>query len=82
MERKPTPARKAPMENNINRIVGLQIRKYRLQAGMTQVVLAEKCGIYQTYLSRIENGTANPSVFLLNALATALDVELSTLIHK
>jgi transcriptional regulator with XRE-family HTH domain len=49
---------------------------------MTQVVLAERCGIYQTYLSRIENGAANPSVLLLNAIATALGVETHTLLHE
>ena len=70
------------MDTNINRLVGKQIRKYRLQAHMTQVQLAERCGIYQTYLSRIENGTANPSVFLLNALATALGVEVTILVHR
>jgi len=32
---------------------------------MTQVEFSEKCGFYQTYLSRIENGQANPT---LNAL--------------
>jgi transcriptional regulator with XRE-family HTH domain len=70
------------MQTNINRLVGKQIRTYRLKKGMTQVDLSEKCGIYQTYLSRIENGSANPSVFLLNAIATTLEVELQTLCHE
>ncbi|NVO06052.1 MAG: helix-turn-helix transcriptional regulator [Rhodoferax sp.] len=70
------------MNTNINRLVGQQIRKYRRLAGMTQVQLAVRCGIYQTYLSRIENGAANPSVFLLNAIATALGVDLATLLNK
>jgi len=70
------------MNANINKLVGKQIKRRRLKLGMTQLVLAERCGIYQTYLSRIENGTANPSVFLLNALAIAMDVEVHTLLHE
>lgn len=70
------------MSANINRVVGKQVRIYRLKHGMTQQDLAERCGIYQTYLSRIENGAANPSIFLLNALATALGVELHILLHE
>ena len=67
---------------NINKVVGHQIKVCRHKLGMTQVDLAERCGIYQTYLSRIENGAANPSVFLLNAIATALGVETYTLLHE
>ena len=70
------------MDTNINRVVGNKIRSCRQKLGMTQLDLAERCGIYQTYLSRIENGSANPSVFLLNALATALGVELHTLLQE
>ena len=70
------------MITNINRVIGKQIKLRRLKLGMTQVNLAERCGIYQTYLSRIENGAANPSVFLLNALAVAMGVELYTLLHE
>jgi len=70
------------MNTNINRRVGKLIREHRVRAGLTQVQLAERCGIYQSYLSRIEGGSANPSVFLLNALATALGVDITTLIHQ
>lgn len=70
------------MITNINRVIGKQIKLRRQKLGMTQVDLAERCGIYQTYLSRIENGAANPSVFLLNALAVAMGVELYTLHHE
>lgn len=41
------------MITNINRVIGKQIKLRRLKLGMTQVDLAERCGIYQTYLSRI-----------------------------
>jgi transcriptional regulator with XRE-family HTH domain len=53
-----------------------QVKAFRFEAGLTQQMLAEKCGIYRTYLSRIESGNANPSVGVLAALANTLNVEL------
>lgn len=55
-------------------IVGKKIRFLRLRAGMTQEILSERCGIFRTYLSRIESGVANPTLLVLIALAEALDV--------
>ncbi len=40
--------------------------------GMSQVVFAEKCGFYQTYLSRIETGQANPTLNAIEVIANAL----------
>jgi transcriptional regulator with XRE-family HTH domain len=42
--------------------------------------LADQCGIFRTYLSRIENGTANPTITVLASLAVALNVEIQELI--
>jgi transcriptional regulator with XRE-family HTH domain len=39
---------------------------------MSQVVFSERCGFYQTYLSRIENGHANPSLNALEVIANTL----------
>ena len=59
--------------------VGQRVRRLRLGSGATQDVLAERCGIYRTYLSRIEAGAANPTLVVLGALAAALNVELCEL---
>ena len=48
------------------------VRALRLEAGMSQVVFGEKCGFYQTYLSRIENGQANPTLNAIEVIANAL----------
>lgn len=55
-------------------VVGRQVRLLRLSNGLTQEALAERCGIFRTYLSRIESGSANPTLLILEALAIALDV--------
>jgi len=39
---------------------GLCVRALRQEQGWTQVTFSERCGFYQTYLSRIENGQALP----------------------
>jgi transcriptional regulator with XRE-family HTH domain len=72
------------MENSaidFKKIVGKQVRKLRLKAGLTQDVLSERCGIYRTYLSRIEAGSANPTLLVLIALASTLDVHVCEFFH-
>lgn len=44
----------------------------RLQTGLSQVEFGERCGFYQTYLSRIENGRANPTLNAVEVIANAL----------
>jgi len=60
-------------------VVGKQVRRLRLKAGMTQDILSERCGIYRTYLSRIEAGSANPTLLILIALSASLEVHIGDL---
>jgi transcriptional regulator with XRE-family HTH domain len=69
-------ARDAKLNSHVPETLSRQVKTFRSEAGLTQQALAEKCGIYRTYLSRIESGDANPSVSVLVALASALNVEL------
>ncbi len=48
----------------------------RIRAGMTQMELAEKSGISQADICRLEKGTRNPSIALLKRLAEAMDSTL------
>jgi transcriptional regulator with XRE-family HTH domain len=61
---------------DVQETLSRQVKAFRTEAGLTQQMLAERCGIYRTYLSRIESGDANPSVSVLAALANTLNVEL------
>jgi transcriptional regulator with XRE-family HTH domain len=67
---------------DFKKVVGQQVRKLRLSAGLTQDVLSERCGIYRTYLSRIEAGSANPTLLVLIALASTLDVHVCELFRE
>lgn len=48
----------------------------RTASNLTQKELAERTGIAQTEISRIENGSRNPSIKLLQRLAEGLNMNL------
>jgi DNA-binding XRE family transcriptional regulator len=50
------------------------VKHLRQEKNLSQEVLATRCGLYRTYLSRIETGKCNPSLTVLVALSYALDV--------
>ncbi len=49
----------------------------RTSKNMTQKELSERTGIAQTEISRLENGTRNPSIKLLQRLADGMDMVLN-----
>jgi transcriptional regulator with XRE-family HTH domain len=51
------------------------LRTLRLTRGLTQPALAEKAGIEQSYLSKLENGRSRPSEDVVARLAQALDIK-------
>jgi len=48
----------------------------RKNSGITQKQLSKKAGIAQGDISKIENGSANPSLRTLKRLAAAMDTKL------
>ena len=48
----------------------------RMSSNLTQKELAEKTGINQADISKLENGTRNPSLKLLKRLADGMDMNL------
>lgn len=49
----------------------------RTSKNLTQKELSERTGIAQTEISKLENGTRNPSIKLLQRLAEGMDMDLS-----
>ncbi len=49
----------------------------RLKQGLTQQQLAKKIGSKQPVISRLEQGTYNPSIKFLTRVAEALDAKLT-----
>ena len=57
--------------------LGQMIKALRKKRQFTQEDLSEKSDIGVQYISRIENGSANPTLKIVSALAAALEVALS-----
>ena len=49
----------------------------RMSQNLTQKELSERTGISQTEISKLENGTRNPSIKLLQRLANGMDMALN-----
>jgi transcriptional regulator with XRE-family HTH domain len=77
-----TKRKMAKSTTDIKKVVGAQVRRLRVEAKMTQQGLADQCDIFRTYMSRIEHGTANPTVTVLAALALALKVPVMELFNE
>lgn len=58
------------------------MRKLRMESGMSQVVFGERCGFYQTYLSRLERGQANPTLNALEVIAGAFNLSIFEFFEK
>ena len=56
--------------------IALQVIDLRKKHGLTQKQLAERCGIDQADISRIERGSTSPTAMSLQRIAEALDADL------
>jgi transcriptional regulator with XRE-family HTH domain len=56
--------------------VGDDIRRLRLDAGITLTALSGAVGVHRTYLARIEAGRSRPSLEVLTAIGIALGADL------
>lgn len=57
------------------------LKRIRLERNMTQIQLAEACGINQSDLSRYENGICEPSLATLRKFAEVLECTVDDLIR-
>ena len=60
-------------------IVARNIRRLRLERGLSQEALAVDAGIDRTYVSRLERGLENPTISVLEKLARALSSNIEEL---
>jgi transcriptional regulator with XRE-family HTH domain len=58
------------------------LREMRKRRGMSQEALAEMAGLHRTYVSQLERGLKSPTLKVIERLAEALDVSLSTLMRR
>lgn len=65
---------------DVRRVIGANVRKYRLQADMTQARVAEVMGVDRAYISALERGERNPTAISLWQTAEALGVHVTALL--
>lgn len=65
-------------ERNLHELLGQRVRDARARRFMTRKTLAEQSGISLAYLARVENGTGNISLALLQRLANTLNLPIAS----
>ena len=60
---------------DIIRVFSQNVRKYRLQKGMSQEELADKANLHRTYISAVERERRNISIENIQHIAEALNIE-------
>jgi transcriptional regulator with XRE-family HTH domain len=58
-------------------LVGWNLRRLRIEKGLSQESLGLAVGCEPSYIGRVERGTENPTVMTLEAFAAVLDAHIS-----
>ena len=62
-------------KTRLQKIIGKRIRTIREEKGYSQEELAEKAGVYRTYVGHVEVGKYMPSAYTLYKFSKALGVK-------
>ena len=68
------------MADDVRLLVGRNVKRLRIAAGLTQAGLAERMGVDRAYVSGLELGQRNPTIVTLWHITEALGVKLQTLL--
>lgn len=63
-------------------IFATNVRKYRVEKGLSQEALADLAGLHRTYISAIERERRNISIDNIENIAAALDVDAFMLLKE
>lgn len=69
-------------KQHLRLILANNIRKARMNKGLSQEALADLCGLHRTYIGSVERGERNISVDNIEALAHALEMLPSLLLSE
>jgi len=65
---------------DIRKQVGLNIKRLRLERGLSQEQFAFEVGLHRTYVSGLERGVRNPTILVIDKLSETLGVKPSELL--
>ena len=63
------------MSEDVRHMVGRNVQRLRIAAGLSQAALAERMGVDRAYVSGLELGQRNPTIVTLWHTAKALGVK-------
>lgn len=63
------------MEGDLQRILGRNLRTYRVQRGLSQESFAELLGVHRTYMGGVERGERNLTLKSLERIAQVIRVD-------
>ncbi|MCA0383137.1 MAG: helix-turn-helix domain-containing protein [Bacteroidetes bacterium] len=67
---------------DIKKKFGKQVKKLRLEKGLSQEALAWEANLDRTYIPSIEKGERNVSITVMEQIANALKVKISVLLDE
>ena len=67
---------------DIVKVFGTNLRRLRIERGLSQEKFAELCGLHRTYISDIECFQRNVSLETVQKIAEALDIHPSILLKE
>jgi transcriptional regulator with XRE-family HTH domain len=70
------------VRHDVAKQFGRRVRKARLKRELSQESLAAKANIDRAFLSGIERGVENPTLFTIQAIADALEVRVGNLMKN
>ena len=65
---------------DLQKVVGGNLRAYRLKRGLSQENFAEVVGVHRTYMGGLERGERNLTLQSLERIAEAMGVEVRELL--
>lgn len=67
--------------NEVLKLLGKKIRAVRKTKKLSQEKLAEMAGLHPTYISNIEQGKVNASIYSYYMVAKALNIQISDIVN-
>ena len=69
-----------PQNSSLRQRFAHNLRRVRLEKGLSQEALADLAGLHRTYIGSIERGERNISIDNIERLANALDCKVTELL--
>lgn len=67
---------------DIRNLLGVNLRRYRLAADLSQEAVADRMGVDRAYISAVERGVQNVTLLMLWEIAQALGVRPADLLDE